>query len=111
MVDFKEATDRIAEACVTHVDVAEAAGVAENTIRRARMAPESKGRLLDDFVLRLIACHHFGKSPRDTSGGNKPRVDVIDKTSRECADYESPPEADPRPAGAGRISRSRGPDR
>ena len=41
-MNFKQATDRIAAACVTHADVADAAGVSENTIRRARMDPESK---------------------------------------------------------------------
>lgn len=39
-MDFKTATDRVA-GCITHVEIAEAAGVSIQTIRQARMDPAS----------------------------------------------------------------------
>jgi hypothetical protein len=39
-MDFKTATDRVA-GCITHVEIAEAAGVSIQTIRQARMDPSS----------------------------------------------------------------------
>lgn len=39
-MDFKAATDRVA-GCITHLDIAEAAGVSIQTIRQARMDPDS----------------------------------------------------------------------
>jgi hypothetical protein len=39
-MDFKEATDRLAH-CVTHEQIAEAAGVALQSIRQARLDPTS----------------------------------------------------------------------
>lgn len=39
-MDFKTATDRVA-GCITHVEIAEAAGVSLQTIRQARMDPDS----------------------------------------------------------------------
>jgi hypothetical protein len=39
-MDFKTATDRVG-GCITHGEIAEAAGVSIQTIRQARMDPES----------------------------------------------------------------------
>lgn len=39
-MDFKEATDRLAD-CVTHQEVADAAGVTLQTIRQARLDPSN----------------------------------------------------------------------
>lgn len=39
-MDFKTATDRIA-GCISHAEIAEAAGVSIQTIRQARMDPSS----------------------------------------------------------------------
>lgn len=39
-MDFKTATDRVA-GCITHVEIAKAAGVSIQTIRQARMDPGS----------------------------------------------------------------------
>jgi hypothetical protein len=40
-MDFKTATDRVG-GCITHAEIAEAAGVSIQTIRQARMDPSSK---------------------------------------------------------------------
>ena len=39
-MDFKTATDRVA-GCISHAEIAEAAGVSIQTIRQARMDPSS----------------------------------------------------------------------
>jgi hypothetical protein len=39
-MDFKTATDRVG-GCITHAEIAEAAGVSIQTIRQARMDPNS----------------------------------------------------------------------
>lgn len=39
-MDFKTATDRVA-GCISHAEIAEAAGVSIQTIRQARMDPHS----------------------------------------------------------------------
>lgn len=39
-MDFKTATDRVG-GCITHADIAEAAGVSIQTVRQARMDPNS----------------------------------------------------------------------
>lgn len=39
-MDFKTATDRVA-GCISHAEIAEAAGVSIQTIRQARMDPTS----------------------------------------------------------------------
>lgn len=39
-MDFKTATDRVA-GCISHAEIAEAAGVSIQTIRQARMDPDS----------------------------------------------------------------------
>ncbi|HEY0022962.1 MAG TPA: hypothetical protein VGB24_08630 [Longimicrobium sp.] len=39
-MDFKAATDRVG-GCITHAEIAEAAGVSIQTIRQARMDPSS----------------------------------------------------------------------
>jgi hypothetical protein len=39
-MDFKTATDRVA-GCITHQEIAEVAGVSIQTIRQARMDPDS----------------------------------------------------------------------
>lgn len=39
-MDFTKATDKACEA-ITHVDIAEAAGVSVQTVRQARLSPES----------------------------------------------------------------------
>jgi hypothetical protein len=39
-MDFKTATDLVA-GCITHLEIAEAAGVSIQTIRQARMDPDS----------------------------------------------------------------------
>lgn len=41
MADFKNATDQATGACITLADVASAAGVSDNAIRRARLDPAS----------------------------------------------------------------------
>lgn len=41
-MDFKTATDRVAS-CITHQEIAEAAGVSIQSIRQARMDPRSPG--------------------------------------------------------------------
>jgi hypothetical protein len=40
-VDFKAATDRAIGTCITLADIAGAAGVSDNAIRRARLDPDS----------------------------------------------------------------------
>jgi len=40
-MDFREATDRVTSACITLADIAAAAGVSDNAIRRARLNPRS----------------------------------------------------------------------
>jgi hypothetical protein len=41
-VDFKAATDRATAACITLNDIADAMGVAQNTVARARMDPDGE---------------------------------------------------------------------
>lgn len=41
-MDFKTATDRVA-GCISHADIAEAAGVSVQTIRQARLDPSAPG--------------------------------------------------------------------
>ena len=41
IMDFKTASSRATETCITLSDIAAACGVADNTIRRARMNPSS----------------------------------------------------------------------
>ena len=42
-MDFRDASDRATGACITLADIAEAAGTAPQTLRRARMDPTSTG--------------------------------------------------------------------
>lgn len=39
-MDFKTATDRVA-GCISHAEIADAAGVSIQTVRQARMSPDS----------------------------------------------------------------------
>lgn len=41
-MNFKKATDRVARASITLADIADAAGVPHQAIRRARMDPDSQ---------------------------------------------------------------------
>jgi hypothetical protein len=41
-MDFKTATDRVA-GCISHAEIAEAAGVSVQTIRQARLDPSAPG--------------------------------------------------------------------
>lgn len=41
-MDFKTATDRVA-GCISHAEIAEAAGVSVQTIRQARLHPSAPG--------------------------------------------------------------------
>jgi hypothetical protein len=41
-MDFKTATDRVA-GCISHAEIAEAAGVSVQTIRQARLDPSAAG--------------------------------------------------------------------
>jgi len=41
-MNFKTATDRVA-GCISHAEIAEAAGVSVQTIRQARLAPTAPG--------------------------------------------------------------------
>jgi hypothetical protein len=41
-MDFKTATDRVA-GCISHAEIAEAAGVSVQTIRQARLDPSALG--------------------------------------------------------------------
>lgn len=41
-MDFKTATDRVA-GCISHAEIAAAAGVSVQTIRQARLAPSAPG--------------------------------------------------------------------
>lgn len=41
-MDFKSATDRVA-GCISHAEIAEAAGVSVQTIRQARLDPSAAG--------------------------------------------------------------------
>ena len=42
VMDFKTATDRVA-GCISHAEIAEAAGVSVQTIRQARLHPSAPG--------------------------------------------------------------------
>jgi hypothetical protein len=55
-MDFKTATDRVA-GCISHTEIAEAAGVSVQTIRQARLDPSAPGHRPPPTNWRSVLAH------------------------------------------------------
>lgn len=63
-MDFKTATDRVG-GCITHAEIAEAAGVSIQTIRQARMDPGSSSYRNPPAGWQAVLAHLARKRAQD----------------------------------------------